>query len=146
MDASAYMGAAALKAASASRRPSLAFSLGLGNTRLPRPPPLQRPQLKERYSKAKPYNEWVKAAVSMEDIFATVPPEQRERRLLALGAESTANGNGNGHVGALPTNGNGNGKVIGTGCFLGPQQLGAAVVCDGLVLGHQFPVNTSSLP
>ncbi|KIZ01899.1 glutamate synthase (NADPH/NADH) [Monoraphidium neglectum] len=68
-------------------------------------------ELKERYSKAKPYNEWVKAAVSMEDIFATVPPEQRERRLLALGAESTANGNGNGHVGALPTNGNGNGKV-----------------------------------
>lgn len=46
----------------------------------------------------------------MKDVFETVPPEQREGRLLVMGAEESGNGNGNGKH-ALPTNGNG--KVCG---------------------------------
>jgi len=79
----------------------------------PTPQPHPKPQLKERYSKARPYGEWVKAAVTMRDVFASVPPEQREARLLAMGAST--NGNGNGHV----ANGNGNGKAA-EGGELGP--------------------------
>jgi glutamate synthase (NADPH/NADH) len=85
-------------------------------------------ELKARYAKAKPYGDWLKEAVSLADVVASVPPEQREERLLALGgsmsaAAAGANGaNGNGFKAALPSNGNGHAAPAGSAASAAAQR------------------------
>lgn len=54
-----------------------------------------RPQVKARYSQAKPYGEWLKAqAVTLDALVASVP--DAKKRPAPVAAAATGNGNGNG--------------------------------------------------
>ncbi len=70
-------------------------------------------QLKQRYSTARPYGEWLQNASSIADILTSVPEAKRQPPLLAQTASAAANGtaalhsNGSNGNGAKAANGNG---------------------------------------
>lgn len=72
-------------------------------------------EMKERYATARPYAAWLaNQVVTMGDVMAAVPPEERRVQFLAPSSSSPTathtNGNGNGKK-ATATSTNGNGKV-----------------------------------